>query len=167
MITREELIDSMLEEIRLCKFLGAKVPGDRLDWRPTPNQRSVLELLRYITRAGEGFTTALVDGNRDHVDRLVKRADETTLANFDRVMDEQAANLKAMIGGLSNERLTNERKSMPWGGPDMSLAAAIMNSGVKFLTAYRMQLFLYLKQLGHSELGTAHCWAGREPAKQA
>ncbi|MCB9894698.1 MAG: hypothetical protein H6839_09625 [Planctomycetes bacterium] len=167
MITRDELIGSMLEEIRICKFLAAKIPGDRVDWRPTANQRSVLELLRYITRAGEGFTTTLVYGNRDHADRLLKRAEGTTLANFDRVMDEQAANLKAMIGGLSSDRLTNERKSMPWGGPEMSLAAAIMNSGVKFLAAYRMQLFLYLKLLGKCELGTAECWAGREPAKQA
>jgi hypothetical protein len=46
----------------------------------------------------------------------------------------------------------------------MSLGAAIMNSSVKFLAAYRMQLFLYIKQLGRQELSTVQNWGGRDPA---
>jgi hypothetical protein len=31
---------------------------------------------------------------------------------------------------------------------------------LKTLVAYRMQLFLYLKSCGVSEIGPANCWAG-------
>ncbi|MCB9934920.1 MAG: hypothetical protein H6840_04425 [Planctomycetes bacterium] len=164
MIQRDELIDSMLEEIRIIKYLARRIPAERLHWRPSPGQRSMHELMQYLTRAGEGITLTLVNGNRDHAERLLKRAESVTARNFEQLMDEQAAGLKRALEGVSHARLANERAAMPWGGPGMSLGAAIMNSGLKFLSAYRMQLFLYLKQLGRQELGTAQCWAGREPA---
>jgi hypothetical protein len=43
----------------------------------------------------------------------------------------------------------------------------LLETTVKFLCAYRMQLFLYLKQMGVEGLGTAHAWAGRDPKPQA
>ena len=163
MITKEELIESMLHEIRVIQYLAAKVPAGGYDWRPSPGQRSVLELLQYLTRAGTGTLLALINGNRDHFAALFERSESTTPLNFADHMDAQAAEIRSAIEGVSQERLTNERAAPPWGEPKSSLAAAIMNSSVKFLAAYRMQLFLYLKQMGLSELGTRQNWAGRDP----
>jgi hypothetical protein len=163
MIGRDELIDSMIHEINVAKFIGSKIPAGRMHWRPTPRQRSVLELMQYLTRAGAGITLALLNGNRDHAEGMLKRSQEVTALTFARAMDEQAALIRRTLGAVSHSRLANERAAPPWGGPQTSLGVAILNTALKFLTAYRMQLFLYAKQLGREELGTAQAWAGREP----
>ena len=167
MISRDELIDSMIHEINVAKFIGSKIPAGRVNWRPTPKQRSVLELMQYLTRAGAGITLTLVNGNRDHVEAMVKKAQEVTPLNFARAMDEQAALIRKTLGSVPTARVVNERAAPPWGGPQTSLGVAILNTALKFLTAYRMQLFLYAKQLGREELGTAHAWAGQDPAPAA
>jgi hypothetical protein len=165
MVTREDLLASMLHEINVVKYLAARIPPGRHNWRPSPGQRSVLELMRYLVRAGSGTTTTLINGNRDHFEALKARCEAVTPLTFDRAMDKQAEDLKRVLGGVSNARLANEKATVPWGGPQMSLGAAIMNTGVKFLTAYRMQLFLYIKQLGVQGISTSENWAGRDPAK--
>ncbi len=167
MITREELIESMLHEIAVAKYLARKVPNGCYNWRPSPGQRSVLELMQYLPRAGLGTLLALINGNRDHFPALRARCDATTPLNFDKHMDMQADEIRRALGSVSNSRLANERATVPWGGPPMSLGAAIMNSSVKFLAAYRMQLFLYLKQLGRQELSTVQNWGGRDPDPKA
>lgn len=166
MISREELIESMIHEINVAKFIGTRIPVGRVNWRPTPKQRSVLELMQYLTRAGAGTTLTLVNGNRDHVEAMMKKAQEVTPLTFARAMDEQAAIIRKTLGAVSHARLANERTTLPWGGPQTGLGSAILNTALKFLTAYRMQLFLYAKQLGRDELGTAQAWAGRDPSPQ-
>jgi hypothetical protein len=47
-------------------------------------------------------------------------------------------------------------------GDKVPLATGLLNFNLKFLTAYRMQLFLYLKA-GQPELGTMNCWMGMDP----
>ena len=44
---------------------------------------------------------------------------------------------------------------------------ALHSSCVRFVVAYRMQLFLYLKQTTHPEMSTSNCWLGQDapPAK--
>jgi hypothetical protein len=165
MVTREDLLASMLHEINVVKYLAAKIPPGRYNWRPSAGQRSLLELMQYLVRAGSGTTLTLINGNRDHFEALKARCLATTPLTFSREMDNQAEELKRAMQTVSNARLANEKATVPWGGPPMSLGAAIMNTGVKFLTAYRMQLFLYIKQLGVQEISTTQNWAGRDPAK--
>ena len=38
---------------------------------------------------------------------------------------------------------------------------------IKFLVAYRMQLFMYLKGMGRTDLGTPQCWLGADPDEKA
>jgi hypothetical protein len=44
-----ELIDSLQNEVRLLLHLCGKVKPEMLDYRPTVKQRSLIELLRYMT----------------------------------------------------------------------------------------------------------------------
>jgi len=46
MITRDQLLASMKHETRVIKHLATKVPAGQFDWRPTPKQRSTIELMR-------------------------------------------------------------------------------------------------------------------------
>jgi hypothetical protein len=55
---------------------------------------------------------------------------------------------------------------MPWKGK-MPLGAAIINAPVKWLTTYRMQLFLYLKMNGRPELATGDAWRLTAPASRS
>lgn len=167
MITRDELIDAMVHEINVARFIAGKIPADQWNWRPSPSQRSVLELAQYLSRAGVGSLTTHVNGNRNHVDAMVEKANRVTPQTFGAAMESQAAEIRRVLGGVSHERLANDRVTLPWGGAPMSLAAAILNSSLKYLTAYRMQLFLYAKQLSREELGTAQAWAGRDPVPAA
>lgn len=167
MITRDDLINSMLHEINVAKFIAGKIPVDRWGWRPSPKQRSVIELAQYLTRAGIGSLKVHVNGNRDHAEAMIAKANSVTPLTFARAMDDQAAEIKRVLGALGHGRLANDRVTLPIGGPPQSLAAAILNSSLKYLTAYRMQLFMYAKQLSREELGTAQAWAGRDPAPTA
>src|SRR5436309_5183584 len=51
-LTKEELIGSLQTEVRILLHLAGKVDRSQLDYRPTPKQRSTLELLRYLSMMG-------------------------------------------------------------------------------------------------------------------
>src|SRR6188768_1453005 len=72
-MTKSELIGSLQNEVRILLHLASKIDRAKLDYRPTPKQRSTIELLKYLsvmgpvlvksTKAGAfdapAFTTAL------------------------------------------------------------------------------------------------------------
>ena len=49
----------------------------------------------------------------------------------------------------------------------MPLSQAILTTSVRFLIAYRMQLFLNLKASGLQDIGSSECWHGKPSAKEA
>jgi hypothetical protein len=51
-LTKEELIASLQNEVRILAHLAGKVDPSKLDYRPTPKQRSTLELLQYMAIMG-------------------------------------------------------------------------------------------------------------------
>jgi hypothetical protein len=51
-LTKSELIAALQNEVRILLHLASKIDRARLDYRPTPNQRSTIELLRYLSMMG-------------------------------------------------------------------------------------------------------------------
>jgi hypothetical protein len=51
-LTKEELIASLHKEVRILVHLAGKVDKSKLDYRPTPKQRSTLELLQHMAILG-------------------------------------------------------------------------------------------------------------------
>src|SRR5215469_12678956 len=51
-LTKEELIAALQNEVRILLHLAGKIDGKKLDYRPTPKQRSTLELLHYLAVMG-------------------------------------------------------------------------------------------------------------------
>jgi hypothetical protein len=45
-LTKDELIRSLENDVRILSHLTSKVEPGMLDYRPTPKQRSMLELLQ-------------------------------------------------------------------------------------------------------------------------
>ena len=51
-LTKSELIGSLKNEVRILLHLASKLDPSMLDFRPTPKQRTPMELLRYLSLMG-------------------------------------------------------------------------------------------------------------------
>ena len=47
-LTKEELIGSLKHEVHILLHLASKVDKAKADYRPTPKQRSILELMQFL-----------------------------------------------------------------------------------------------------------------------
>ncbi len=159
MIDTKHFLDSCMHEIRVIKHLATKVPPGGLSYRPTPKQRSTLELLRYLTTCAIVPGRALVAGNWDEAEALEKASESVTAETFAEAMDAQGQALAALMAGLTSQDLAARDTAMPWGTP-CKLGEGLVNTVLKTLVAYRMQLFLYAKAAGNGDLGPANCWVG-------
>ena len=166
MITKAQLIESMRHETAVIKHLATKIPDGSLDYRPTPGQRSLLELLQYMTRMAAVPTVFTVSGNWDHAEAMEKRTEAVTLDTFAGEMDRQTAIIEETIADMDEAAATTAPSSMPWGAPT-TVAQGLMDMSLKTLVAYRMQLFLYVKSCGVADIGPANCWAGVDLPKAA
>jgi hypothetical protein len=165
-INRDQLIQSMKHEVNVIKHLATKVPAGKLDWRPTPKQRSTLELLQYLTTCGSIGVKMIINGNWDHVEAMENAATDVSPQNFAAAMDRQMADLEKDIRGVSENDFMEKGASMPWGAPT-KVGIGIVDCGLKPLVAYRMQLFLYAKESGNADIGPANCWVGVDGPKES
>lgn len=162
MITKEQFIESLVHEIEIIKHLAGKVDASKLDYRPTPGQRSTLELLQYLGQMLHTGISASIAGDQNVYMELAKNKDLVTFENFVSKMDEQARFVKEAVGALTEEDMA--RVSTIWGNTS-SLAMQLLGA-LKNAVAYKMQLFLYIKASGNSEIGTSNVWGGRDMPKK-
>ncbi len=78
---------------------------------------------------------------------------------FQTHMDAQLAQIHYMMDQVTDADLAEREVTMPWGAT-FKLGEALVNTSLKFLTAYRMQLFLHAKTGGAAHLSTSDCWMG-------
>ena len=63
-LNQDELIAILENEVRLLLHLISKIEPRMLDYRPTPKQRSVLELLRYLATFPPVVLRTIATGDR-------------------------------------------------------------------------------------------------------
>ena len=160
MFTRQQLIDSLEQESAIIRHLAQRLPEGTLDYRPSPAQRSTLELLRYLTWCAIVPARFAVTESWEHAAGYEEATRAMTLEQFDDCMARQEQELKALILEQSDDRLLNSAAYMPWGAP-CKVGEGLVNMCLKCLVAYRMQLFLYAKACG-AEIGPSNCWAGMD-----
>ncbi|MBM3778724.1 MAG: hypothetical protein FJW23_10885 [Acidimicrobiia bacterium] len=163
-MTKSELITSLQNEVRILLHLAGKIEPSMLDYRPTPKQRSTLELLKYLVVMGPGLTAYALTGTFDR-EAWAARGKEAegwdlkqTLAAIAGQHDQYAE----LLGDVSEADFRGEMKAFD--GSTTSRGAFIVNAVLCGCAAYRTQLFLYLKACGRAELGTANLWQGVDPA---
>ena len=159
MITKAHLAASMLRECDIAKHLFTKIPADAYDYRPTEGQRSTLELLRYLSVCGIGGIRAMEANDLKVMTEFTEQAAAMQAAEFPEAMDRQKARIREYFDGVDERALETMEAKLPGAG-SMPLDVALMNGPLKWLTGYKMQLFLYAKASGASEIGTANAWAG-------
>src|SRR5262245_51125527 len=84
-LTKQELIASLQNEVRILLHLAGKVDQNKLDYRPTPKQRSTIELLRYMVVMGPRLIPAIKAGGFDQAGWQTAVA-EANQMNFDQVI---------------------------------------------------------------------------------
>ncbi len=155
MITKQQYIDSFIKEIDIIKHLAEKVTPAMLEYRPTPKQRSTFELMQYLGHASHTAISVFIDQTKNYME-LAKAKDEITVENFASKMDAQAAFIREQVGALTDEQLESETDFF---GSKEKLSTHLL-SALKWITAYKMQFFLYIKANGVDSIGTSNVWGG-------
>src|SRR2546427_12769157 len=61
-LTKSELVGSLQNEVRILLHLASKIDRAKLDYRPSPKQRSTIELLKYLSIMGPELVKATKAG---------------------------------------------------------------------------------------------------------
>ena len=165
-LTRQELVDALRNEVRIFLHLTTKIDRAWLHYRPAPKQRSTLELVRYLTFMGPELLRAGVTGtfDTDAWNAAEKAAGALSHDQAIALLKKQGDAYAATLETLSDTDFRAE--VAPFGEPS-SRGAFIVNNVLCGHAAYRTQLFLYLKACGREELSTWDLWAGVDAPPQA
>ena len=161
-LTKEELIASLQNEVRILLHLASKVERNKLDYRPTPKQRSTLELLQYLSVMGPMLIRGIKAGSFDPAAWQAAVAGASAM-NFDQVLgaiETQRNTYGQLLSEFSDADFRREIDL--FGAGKSSCGALIVNMVLAGCAAYRTQLFLYLKACGRDELNTMNLWAGMD-----
>jgi hypothetical protein len=159
-LSKDELLQTLQKEVRILVHLAEKVEPSMVNYRPTPKQRSPLELLRYMTNMGPMLLKAAKTGAfpAEEWQAAAKVAEtrdwDQTLAVIRGQGDEYAKLLSDMTDADFRAQMTG------FDGKQVSKGMFINQLVVSGHAAYRTQLFLYLKSCGRDELSTYNLWQG-------
>jgi len=158
-LTKSELITSLQNEVRILLHLASKTDPAKLDYRPTPKQRSIIELLKYLSVMGPALVQAALRGGFDPAAWTV--AEKAAAArDFDQTVAAIRAHIETYAALLADVSDADLRAEIDMFGSKTTRGAYIVNLVLCGCAAYRTQLFLYLKACGREELGTMNLWAG-------
>ena len=165
-LTNSELVASLKHEVNILLHLAGKIDRAQLDYRPTPKQRSTLELLQYLTIMGPELMKVARTGVFDIPAWTAAEKKAATL-DFDQVLAAIAGEkdtYERALAAFSDDELRGE--IAPFGSKS-SRGGFIVNLILCGHAAYRTQLFVYLKACGREELSTMNLWAGADPPASA
>ena len=160
MTHKETLFNVIEKEVGVIKTLSAKITKEILSYSPMEGMRTTLEVMQYLTWCGAStITFFLLDDPskaKENYMKFMEEAKSVTPENFKERMDTQLTIIKGCFEKISDEDLISKEVELPWKEP-MMLGQAIMETTVKWLTGYKMQLYLYMKQ-NEIKLDTGDCW---------
>jgi hypothetical protein len=162
-LTKQQLIDCLKKEVRILVHLCSKVTPEMLDYRPTPKQRSTIELLRYLTIMGPVLVPSIQQGAFLEQEWGAAQAKAEAM-DFDGIVESlksQADFYAEAINRISDTEMQGEIELF---GAKATRGAWLVDLVVCGHAAYRTQLFCYLKACGREELNTMNLWMGMDPA---
>jgi hypothetical protein len=165
-LTKDEVIAQLQKEVRILLHLAGKIDRTQLDYRPTPKQRSTIELLRYLVNLGPQLVRAIKTGTFD-VESWQAGAAKANAADLDQVLAMIAAQESEYASLLASWTEADFRGSIELFGRTATRATWLLELVLNGCAAYRTQLFCYLKACGREELGTSNLWQGVDAAVPA
>ena len=161
-LSKSELIASLQNEVRILLHLAHKIDRSTLDYRPTPKQRTTLELLRYMSMMGPMMIKyGLAKGGEFDRDAWTVEAKAAEARDFDQTLATISAQTDEYVKLFAEVTDDDFRSEITvFDGSKMTCGNYLVNSVLGGCAAYRLQLFLYLKACGQEELGTSNLWGG-------
>jgi hypothetical protein len=158
---KEHLINNIEKEISICRRLYTKIPATQIGFRPKEGIRSILELLQYLGFIGSCMLSYWLKRDDSDFQTFFDKKNAVAKAmsheQFLRIMDEQMATIKDLFTQINEDDLFNKEITYPWGGK-APLGEAIIATSIKWLSAYKLQLFLFIKLSEDIKLTTADAW---------
>jgi hypothetical protein len=158
MFTTEQYLNAIRHEVAVVKHLYSKVPKDKLSYRPSPGQRSLQELIDFLP-CNLTVIKLLASGEWASAEKIMKEVREAAAKDFTGTMDRELVAFVKVVNATPVADFANKDVTLPTGAKT-KLGDALLNFPLKFISAYKMQLFLYLKACGKTELNTLNAWFG-------
>lgn len=164
-LSKEEAIGLLQNEVRIVLHLASKIEPKMPAYRPAPQQRSVLELMQYLVVMAPAQIKTIVAGDftmdsfRARWQPAEAAAKAMSLEETKAAIAKQSGLFAQLIGPLSDADLRAEIEMF---GNKASRGFWIVRLPLCHYSAYRMQLFLYLKACGRAELNTMNLWMGAD-----
>jgi DinB superfamily len=163
-LTKSELIALLQREVRFLQHLITKIDPAMLDYRPTPKQRSTIELLRYLTNMGPTLVR-YAKGQPLDGPAMAAAIEAANARNFDETVKALAAQADVyveLLADMSDDDFRAETKGFD--GLPITRGQFMVFHVLGQSAAYRTQLFLYMKACGREELNTMNLWVGIDMA---
>jgi hypothetical protein len=156
---KQHLLQNLQREIFLLKQLAGFIEERDLDFRPADKMRSTLELMQYLSGIGATMLRWFIknDLNPEEWAKIREQRKLVTLDNFKQKLDEQLEQIVMYMDLINEEDLNTKEVELP-SKEKMILGTAIINAPIKWLAAYRLQLFTYLKMNGRWDISTREAW---------
>lgn len=157
---KQFLLNSIIKEMKICKRLYTKIPMKNVDFRPKETTRSMLEILQYLSFIGTCMLKYWAQKDETDFGKFFKNlsvaSGSMSADQFLPAMDEQIKTVKELFTQISEADLYDKQVFCPWGV--MALGEAILETEIKWLAAYKLQLFFYLKLSTDQPLATPDAW---------
>lgn len=158
---KDTILTAIEREINICKRLFTLLPPGSYDYKPIENTRTILELLQYLTWVGASSIDFYVNGTSETQGIIYteysRSSKEVTPGNFLERMDEQWKKIQSLMEKVDNKMLEEKIVMVPW-GEKFTMGMAIVETCIKWLAGYKMQLFLFMKMSSNPNLNTGDCW---------
>jgi len=164
MTYKEIILGDMRKEMKILKHLYTKITPELMDYRPQEGMRSVKELLDYLSYCSMQvlyfYSSKETDEEQFYgqLKSLMKEAVEQP--DFPSALGFQYGKVVEMLNNISENDLLTKEVGHGHFKEKVNLGVALQHSAFKNLTAYRMQLFLYLKISGQKDLNSFNNWKG-------
>jgi len=157
---KQFLLNAIIKEMKICRRLYTKIPMENMNFKPKETTRSVLEILQYLSFIGTSMLKYWSQEDEADFGKFFKSlaiaAGSLSPDQFLTTMDEQIKTVKDLFAQISETDLYNKQVICPWGV--MALGEAIVETEIKWLAAYKLQLFLYIKLSTDQPLATPDAW---------
>jgi hypothetical protein len=158
---KQHLLNNIEKEINICRRLYTKIPPGQMDFRPKEGIRSILELLQYLTIIASIMPAYWLKKDDTDFNTFFSTMEKPTRTipheQFITAMDKQMETIRDLFNQISEDDLMNKEVDYPWGGK-APMGEALIASSIKFLTGYKLQLFLFIKLCDDQKLTTPDAW---------
>ncbi|MEO8097036.1 MAG: hypothetical protein ABI811_05000 [Acidobacteriota bacterium] len=158
-LSKADLIASLQNEVRILLHLTTKIDKSMLEYRPTPKQRSTIELLRYLSIMGPGLVPAIKTGTFDGAAWGTATA-AAAAKDFDAIVADLAKQSDFYASAVGEMPEASFAEPLEMFGRTNTRGYHLVNLVVSGHAAYRTQLFCYLKACGKDDLNTSNLWGG-------